>query len=96
MVNASRDLQLKLQKNLRKSNQHITEETPAYTSQEMEAIEKEKKRLETQLSIVSDKLQFFSNEYQRVTELYVNEKSKNDQMVSFLCFILLSNPLKVL
>ena len=84
MINASRDLQVKLQKNLRRvatSPIHRIDSTNIITTQEMEDLEKEKKRLEDKLSVVNDKLTFFSNEYQRITELYINEKSKNEQYV---------------
>lgn len=79
MLNASRELQLKLQKNLRKSP---PTESSFNNHDQLETLEKEKKRLEEQLSVVSDKLTFFSNEYQRVTELYLTEKNKNNQTVN--------------
>lgn len=80
MIGASRDLQLKLQKSIRR----IVRNDLQTSTKELDELDKEKKRLESQLSIVSDKLSFFSNEYQRVTEMYVSEKTQNEKLVRLL------------
>ena len=76
MVGASRDIQCKLQSFVRKHRQGESSVTPgSERSVDVQAAEREKTRL--QMEALNDKLQFFSSEYQRITELYLQEKSKN-------------------
>ena len=43
----------------------------------MDVQEAEREKTRLQMEALNDKLQFFSSEYQRITELYLQEKSKN-------------------
>ena len=45
---------------------------------ELQNAEKERVRLQGELDALNDKLQFFSSEYQRITDLYLQEKEKNE------------------
>ena len=45
---------------------------------ELQSAEKERVRLQGELDALNDKLQFFSSEYQRITDLYLQEKEKNE------------------
>ena len=45
---------------------------------ELQSAEKERVRLQGELDALNDKLKFFSSEYQRITDLYLQEKEKNE------------------
>ena len=45
---------------------------------ELQSAEKERVRLQGELDALNDKLRFFSSEYQRITDLYLQEKEKNE------------------
>lgn len=76
MVTASREIQCKLQSFVRKHRMGDSSVTPeSERSVDIQAAEREKTRL--QMDALNDKLQFFSSEYQRLTELYLQEKSRN-------------------
>ena len=87
MVTSSREVQFKIQSYLRRHS--IVEESPtdaerSPSSSELQAAEQEKTRLQQQIDSLNDKLKFFSSEYQRITELYLEEKSRNEQVVKAL------------
>lgn len=82
MVSASRDLQCKIQSFVRKHRISDSSVSPmSAISVEMKEAAKEKTRLQSQIDALNDKLQFFSSEYQRITELYLQEKTKNSELL---------------
>ena len=83
MVAASRDIQCKIQSFVRKHRISDSSVSPiSAMSIEMKEAAKEKTRLQSQIDILNDKLQFFSSEYQRITELYLQEKTRNSELIA--------------
>ena len=83
MVAASREIQCKIQSFVRKH--HISDSSVSPISAmsiEMKEAAKEKTRLQSQIDVLNDKLQFFSSEYQRITELYLQEKTRNSELLA--------------
>lgn len=84
MIASSRDIQCRIQSFARK---HPASESAFTTPEscgstlsmaELQSAEKERVRLQGELDALNDKLQFFSSEYQRITDLYLQEKEKNE------------------
>ena len=84
MIASSRDIQCRIQSFARK---HPASESAFTTPEscgsilsmaELQNAEKERVRLQGELDALNDKLKFFSSEYQRITDLYLQEKEKNE------------------
>ena len=78
MIAASREVQFKIQAFSRKhrpvDSAAITPDSSVFA--DAQAVEKEKERLQGQLDALNEKLMFFSSEYQRITELYMQERNR--------------------
>lgn len=78
MITASREVQFKIQSFARKhrpvDSASITPDSSVFA--DAQAVEKEQERLKGQLDALNEKLNFFSSEYQRITELYMQERNR--------------------
>ena len=78
MIAASREVQFKIQSFARKhkpmDSASITPDSSVFA--DAQAVEKEQERLKSQLDALNEKLKFFSSEYQRITELYMQERNR--------------------
>ena len=77
MVGASREIQCKIQSVVRKYKRGASGGQETVPTANVEDLEKEKVRLTSQVDALNAKIQFFSTECQRITALYVKEKSKS-------------------
>jgi hypothetical protein len=77
MVGASREIQCKLQSFVRKHRRGVSSSQISTPTVDIEEMEKEKAKLAAQVDALNAKIQFFSTECQRITALYVKEKSKS-------------------
>lgn len=86
MISSSRDIQCRLQSFSRKhppaDGSAITPESCLSTQSiaDLQEAEKEKTRLREELDVLNGKLKFFSAEYQRITQLYLQEKEANEKL----------------
>ena len=88
MISSSRDIQCRLQSFSRK---HPPADGSALTPDscvsvqsmaDLQEAEKEKARLQAELDGLNGKLKFFSAEYQRITQLYLQEKEANEKQAT--------------
>lgn len=77
MVGASREIQCKIQSFVRKHKRGASGGQEMVSTANVEMMEKEKAKLTSQVEALNAKIQFFSTECQRITALYVKEKSKS-------------------
>lgn len=78
MIAASREIQFKVQSFARK---HRTIDSATVTPDssvvaDAQSVEREQEKLRNQLDALNEKLTFFSSEYQRITELYMQERNR--------------------
>ena len=85
MISSSRDIQCRLQSFSRKHPPVALTPDSCVSVQSMadlQEAEKEKARLQAELDGLNDKLKFFSAEYQRITQLYLQEKETNEKQAT--------------
>ena len=80
MIASSRRIQSFARKHPASESAFTTPESCSSTLSmaELQSAEKERVRLQGELDALNDKLRFFSSEYQRITDLYLQEKEKNE------------------